>query len=218
MPRVLGACSPVPFWNFFLRNFGLLPLHAVIHDLQSKHGLRAMRRLRRLAIQAGLLASGMFVFASLPAFGQCLHFREAKNHIGSTRCIQGKVLRVQEGNRGALFLDFCEDYRACPFTVVVFSRDLKHVGDVRYLQGKDVEIHGPIQEYDGRAEIILSRYKQLRGNGARIPPLPKDYDVEKRGRYSAGTFSHPSSGKKPARKRQGPPVSIEDTSSNGADE
>jgi hypothetical protein len=176
-----------------------------------------MKRFGRLAIQAGL-AAVMLLFVPLPAFAQCIPFREAKNHIGSTKCIQGKVMRVQEGNRGALFLDFCEDFRACPFTVVVFSRDLKHVGDVRYLQGKEVEIHGPIQEYDGRAEIILSRYKQLRGDGARIPPLSKDYDVERRGRYSAGTFSHPSNGSKPSRKRQGPPVSIEDTSSIGADE
>ena len=176
-----------------------------------------MKRFCRWAIQA-CLAIGILLFIPLPTFGQCIPFRDAKNHIGSTKCIQGKVLRVQEGKRGAMFLDFCEDFRTCPFTVVVFSRDLKHVGDVRFLQGKDVEIHGPIQEYDGRAEIILSRYKQLRGDGARIPPLSKDYDVERRGRYSAGTFSHPSTGSKPARKRQGPPVSIEDTSSNGADE
>jgi DNA/RNA endonuclease YhcR with UshA esterase domain len=151
------------------------------------------------------------------AHGQCIHFKEAKSHIGATQCVQGKVLHVKEGNRGATFLDFCDDYRACTFTVVVFSRDLKYVGDVRYLQGKDVEIHGKIQEYDGRAEIILSRYKQLRGEAARIPPLSKDYDVEKRGRYSAGSFRHPSTAKKPSRKRQGPPVSIEDTTADAAD-
>ena len=74
------------------------------------------------------------------------------------------MLRVNEGNRGVTFLDFCEDYLVCRFTVVVFPSDLKHVGDVRQLQGKMVEIHGPVKEYDGRAEIVLERARQLTGD------------------------------------------------------
>ena len=89
-----------------------------------------------------------------------------------------------------------------PFTVVVFPSDLKNVGDIRQLQGRMIEIHGQVKEYDGRAEIILEEYRQLSGSTARIPPLPKNYDVEKKGRYSAGTFSHPKAGKKPSKKRQ----------------
>jgi hypothetical protein len=75
---------------------------------------------------------------------------------------------------------------ACPFTVVVFSHDLKDVGDVRRLAGHTIEIHGPVKLYQGRAEIILSRISQVSGGAALLPPLPKDYDVENRGRYSAG--------------------------------
>jgi hypothetical protein len=71
------------------------------------------------------------------------------------------------------FLDFYDDFRLCPFTVVIFPGDLKHVGDVRQLQGKVIEIHGPVKEYDGRAEIILQEYRQLGGAGIRVPPLPK---------------------------------------------
>ena len=74
---------------------------------------------------------------------------------------------------------------------MIFPSDLKSVGDVRQLQGRMIEIHGQVKEYDGRAEIVLEEYRQLSGAGARIPPLPKNYDVEKKGRYSAGTFSHP---------------------------
>ena len=84
---------------------------------------------------------------------------------------------------------------------MIFPGDLKSVGDVRQLQGKLVEIHGQVKEYDGRAEIILEEYRQLSGAGARIPPLPKNYDVEKKGRYSAGTFSHPKA-KRKTTKRQ----------------
>lgn len=115
------------------------------------------------------------------------------------------------GSRGVTFLDFCADYRLCPFTVVVFGSDLKHVGDVWELKGRVVEIRGEIKDYDGRAEIILKDFKQLGGEAARIPPLPKGYDVEKKGRYSAGKFSYPSSGRKPAKKRQTARVETQDT-------
>jgi hypothetical protein len=59
------------------------------------------------------------------------------------------------GARGVHFLDFCDDFHLCPFTVVIFPGDLKSVGDVRQLQGRMVEIHGQVKEYDGRAEIVL---------------------------------------------------------------
>ena len=139
---------------------------------------------------------------------ECIPFADAHQHIGSNRCITGKVLRVEEGTKGVTYLDFCEDYRVCPFTVVVFASDLKHVGDVRQLKDKVVEIHGDIKQYDTRAEIILSRPSQLAGKTAMLPPLPKNYDVEKHGRYSAGTLSFPKSGK-PKRPKQQPRVDIE---------
>jgi len=75
---------------------------------------------------------------------------------------------------------------ACPFTVVVFSNDLKDVGDVRRLAGRTIEIRGALKAYDGRPEIILSRISQIEGGAAMIPPLPKNYDVENRGHFSAG--------------------------------
>lgn len=64
--------------------------------------------------------------------------------------------------------------------MVVFSSDLKQVGDVRNLEGREIEIDGEIKSYDGRAEIILHRASQLRGDAAHIPPLPKQYDVERK--------------------------------------
>src|ERR1700685_3426906 len=116
----------------------------------------------------------------------CLLIGEARQHVGETKCVTGKILRVKVGNKGVHFLDFCEDQLACPFTVVVFPSGLKDVGDVRRLAGRTIEIHGAVKLYDGRAEIVLNRIGQITGGAAMIPPLPKDYDVEKRGHYSAG--------------------------------
>jgi hypothetical protein len=43
-------------------------------------------------------------------------------------------------------------------------------GDVRHLQGRVIEVHGPVKEYDGRAEIIRQEYRQLGGPPAgRMP-------------------------------------------------
>ncbi len=144
---------------------------------------------------------------SAMAWSDCLPVpvTEARKHVGEVKCVTGTVVRVQQGVRGVYFLDFCDDVRLCPFTVVIFPGDLKSVGDVRQLQGRMVEIHGQVKEYDGRAEIVLEEYRQLSGAGARIPPLPKNYDVEKKGRYSAGTFRRPKA--KPKRsKRQSPDI------------
>lgn len=142
------------------------------------------------------------------AWSDCLPFSEARKHVGEIKCITGTVMRVKEGARGVHFLDFCDDFRLCPFTVVIFPGDLKSVGDVRQLQGRMIEIHGKVKEYDGRAEIVLEEYRQLGGTDARIPPLPKNYDVEKKGRYSAGAFSHPKAKRKTS-KRQPPDIATQ---------
>lgn len=122
---------------------------------------------------------------------ECIPFEQAKQHLGETRCVSGKVLKVGQSQGGTLFLDFCRNYRQCPFTVVVFRSKLRDVGDVRQLEGKDVEVTGKIKLWGTRAEIILEHVRQLRGEAAKIPPLPKTYDVENRGRFSAGEFSKP---------------------------
>lgn len=124
------------------------------------------------------------LFSSSAFAGECISIEQAAKKVGSNACVAGKVLQVGH-SKGTTFLDFCEDVQACPFVVVIFASDLRDVGDVEQLAGKDIEIHGRIVEYDGRAEIILKDVKQLRGEAAKLPPLPKNYDVEKHGNFSA---------------------------------
>jgi hypothetical protein len=148
----------------------------------------------------------------------CIPVEEAHQQIGANRCVRGRVVRVEKGDHGEHYLDFCEDYRTCPFSVVVFARDLKQVGDVRGLAGKDVEIRGEVREYDGRAEIVLERASQLQGEAARIPPVPKNYDVEQRGHYSAGKFSHAKKPSNTTKKKSKPPASIDWDTESGQDD
>jgi hypothetical protein len=119
------------------------------------------------------------------------------------------VLHVEEGSNGLTFLNFCKDVQACPFTVVVFPSDLKKVGDIHELEGRQIEIKGTIQDYKGRAEIVLRHTGQL-GESAFlvVPRVPTDYDVELRGHYSAGSYSHPKA--KKTHRNKGSATSIED--------
>ena len=139
----------------------------------------------------------------------CVSFAEASKHVGTTQCVSGTVLQVEDGRNGTKFLYFCKD-KTCPFTVVVFPADLKKMGDVRQLEGRRVEIKGTIQDYDGRAEIVLRRSQQL-GQAAFLvhPEVPTDYDVERAGHHSAGKSLHAKAAKKTTTK-QDKPMSIED--------
>lgn len=142
------------------------------------------------------------LLACLPvaAAAECHNFRRAPQKLGEIACIRGKVLRVNSSVKGTTFLNFCDDYRNCPFAVV-FARDLKGIGDVRVLEGKEIEIEGKVTAYNGQAEIILNDQNQLRGSAAKLPRLPKDYDVSRRGSFSAGSFSSPTAPKAPRKKR-----------------
>lgn len=161
---------------------------------------------------------GLLAILLLPCSAQaadCLPIHEAGLHIGEVKCVAGRVIRVKVGAKGVHFLDFCADQMACPFTVVIFSHDLKDVGDVRCLAGRNIEIRGAIKAYDGRPEIILSRISQIEIGAAMIPPLPKNYDVENRGHYSAGRL-HPS--KKPKKTKPKPnPTATYGTDVEGED-
>lgn len=120
-------------------------------------------------------------------FASCLPISEAPKRLGSTLCITGKVLSVERSPTGsAWFLNFCEDYRNCPFSAVVFTKDLRDVGDIRQLTGRTVEVHGKLKLYKGVPEIIIRDARQLKGEAAKLPPVPKEFDVEKKGRYRAG--------------------------------
>jgi DNA/RNA endonuclease YhcR with UshA esterase domain len=124
--------------------------------------------------------------------GECVSFQKADEKLGEVACIKGRVLKVSlSANKSAWFLNFCEDYRTCQFAVVTFPRDLKDVGDIRALEGKEIEISGKVRAYQGQTEIILKDRSQLRGEFAKIPKLPKDFDVGRHGSYSAGTFKAP---------------------------
>ncbi len=151
---------------------------------------------------------------------ECIPLEKARDKVGAVSCIKAEVVKVSATDSGTHLLNFCSGKGECPFKVVVFPRDLRQVGDVRQLEGKPVEVHGKIQLYQGTPEIILRDSRQLRG--VTLPPVPKDYsvaaaarsseagtpkipgkyDVQRRGKQSAGSFKYPQN--KPHKHRPHP--------------
>ncbi|MBZ5569347.1 MAG: hypothetical protein LAN64_16040 [Acidobacteriia bacterium] len=124
------------------------------------------------------------VLWSSTAAAKCIPMEEAEKRIGDQACVTGKVVKVAQSKAGTFFLNFCEKYQDCPFTVVVFPSNLKDVGDVRELEGKMIEIWGRITIWRGHAEIVLRDAHQLKGEAAKLPPVPKEYDAERKGKFS----------------------------------
>ncbi len=127
---------------------------------------------------------------------ECISYTEAPKHVGKIVCVRGTVVRVAAGKSGVTYLDYCADYRTCPFVVVIFASDLKQIGDVRQLAGREIEISGKIKLYNERPEIILRDSGQLAGKARVLPALPKDYDVARHGNFSASSKASSSSKKK----------------------
>jgi hypothetical protein len=104
-------------------------------------------------------------FASHSSSGEmagCVDFHDAAPHAGERGCVSGRVVRVFASRGGNTFLDFCEDYRECPFSSVIFSADKNKFGDLASLTGRQIEIRGPISVYQGRPEIIIRDPEQIR--------------------------------------------------------
>ncbi len=142
------------------------------------------------------LAFGLVLLAGPIAPADCIAIEEAPAKVGDETCVRGTVVQVNESKGGTWFLNYCDDYRKCPFTVVVFAKDLRDVGDVRMLQGKTIEVFGKIRLYNDRAEIILRNSRQLYGEAAKLPPPPKTYDASRHGRHRAGKFKRAKQGRR----------------------
>jgi hypothetical protein len=92
----------------------------------------------------------------------CADIRNAAPLIGKRTCVSGVVVRTFTSRNGNTFLDFCQDYRTCPFTSVIFASDSDKFGSLDSLQGRRVEIRGDVVSYQDHAEIILRDPHQLR--------------------------------------------------------
>ncbi len=88
---------------------------------------------------------------------------EAKAHVGQTATVEGVVSEVHTAASGrATFIDIGGRYPDNVFTAVIFSRDVTKFSNLDALNGKTVEVTGPIRLHRGKPEIILNDPGQIK--------------------------------------------------------
>ena len=92
----------------------------------------------------------------------CIPYTQASDFIGEKKCIYGKVIRVYISKKGNAFLDFCQDYRNCPFSSVIFNSDVPKFLNLDKYEGKEIEITGLVNTYQGKPEIIINDPTQIK--------------------------------------------------------
>ncbi len=90
-----------------------------------------------------------------------IDYTQASAHIGQRASVRGTLLKAYTSASGTVFLDFCANYKTCPFSGVIFADDAKKFGDLSRYNGTTVTLTGKISSYQGKAEIVLSSPSQL---------------------------------------------------------
>ena len=91
-----------------------------------------------------------------------ISFTQAPNYIGKYACVIGAVDRVYTSRKGHIFLNFCPEYKTCPFAAVIFNSNAYKFPNPSGYTSKNVEITGFITAYQGRPEIVLESPAQIR--------------------------------------------------------
>jgi DNA/RNA endonuclease YhcR with UshA esterase domain len=91
-----------------------------------------------------------------------INYTDAPKYIGKEVIVSGRVIDVFVSKTNTTFINFCKDYRSCPFSAVIFADDRSRFGDLQKLIGETVQISGIVNEYKGNPQIILQDPSQLR--------------------------------------------------------
>ncbi len=99
--------------------------------------------------------------AAAPVSVGTIDYTEAPRHIGQVASVRGMLIDAYTSKSGTVFLDFCKDYKTCPFAGVIFADDVKRFGDPSHYEGTVITLSGEISLYKNKAEIILSTPSQI---------------------------------------------------------
>jgi len=125
-------------------------------------------KIRITVIVAAFLIAASILLAKTdppPQSAKRIDCTEAPNHIGEYTCVSGKIDHVSTSKKGTISLNFCPDYKTCPFSAVIFNEDASKFPNPKQYEGKTLEITGLIKSYQGRPEIVLKAPDQIK-----IPP------------------------------------------------
>ena len=86
---------------------------------------------------------------------------EADKHFQETCIVTGKVAQVTVREK-LVYVNLDKKFPETPLTCVIFARATNQFGDIKKLEGKQVEVKGKIEEYRDKLQIVLSSTNQLK--------------------------------------------------------
>jgi len=97
-------------------------------------------------------------------------------HATTDACIAGHVFDVVTVPGGTRFLDLCSPDtpdEECRISIVSYPKDSRQVGDLAALRGKDIQVRGAVESFQGRFVVVLNDERQFHGAPARFRPDPR---------------------------------------------
>lgn len=91
-----------------------------------------------------------------------IDFSEAPESIGSKLWVEGEIDHVFMSDKGNYFINFCSDFRICPFNAVIFSKDTRLFSDIKAWDGEVIYVYGLIEVYQNRPQIIIKNPNQIK--------------------------------------------------------
>ncbi len=91
-----------------------------------------------------------------------IHFSKAPENIGERYWVKGEVDHVFKSESSNYFINFCEVYKDCPFSGVIFSEQSANFEDIEKHEGEFIYIYGSISTYEDRPQIIIEDPVQIK--------------------------------------------------------
>ena len=84
----------------------------------------------------------------------------ARQHIGDTVTVRGKVANVHVTAKGDVFVNFGGKYPNATFTAACFQGAIP-ADQLKLLNGKTISVTGKVKDYNGQVEIVLESADQI---------------------------------------------------------
>lgn len=112
--------------------------------------------MKKLIFVLGLL----LLFVSSHSFAQeVIASKDAKDNIGKTAQVKGKVASIFASKNGNTYINFDEKSPNQTFTVALFKDSQVDISSIT--EGCILTISGEIKDYKGKPEIILTKAEQI---------------------------------------------------------
>ena len=136
----------------------------------SRSGIHADMKAIPMMLAAGLSLLTMIAVAEdtkpaestpKPAAPKKIGTSEAAKYVSQDMVVTGKVAQVSIREK-IVHVNLDKKYPDAPFSCVIFSRSTNQFGDVKKLEGKQVEVKGKIETYKDKPQIVLNSTNQLK--------------------------------------------------------